>query len=78
MIKEWIKNLMEKIGINEEALIRKPKEIKIGKRKKSPPYESMTKKELETYTQENFNVDLDLRHNKKLLVNQVQKLARGK
>ena len=38
----------------------------------------MTKKELETYAREEFNVNLDRRHNKKRLLNQVKKLAKGK
>ena len=82
IVKEWIKNLIGKanveINVEEEALTHKPKEIKIGKKKKPPLYEQMTKKELETYAREEFNVDLDRRHNKKRLLNQVRKLVKEK
>ncbi len=84
-VKNWIKNLTGMIGLEPEVeSIHKPKEIKIGKNRKSPPttvdpiYESMTKKELETYAREEFNVNLDRRHNKKRLLNQIKKLAKGK
>ena len=94
IVKNWIKNLTGIIGLEPEvesvvrgeAVAHKPKEIKIGKGRKSPPatttvdplYEQMTKRELETYAREKFNVDLDRRHNKKRLLNQIHKLEKKK
>ena len=88
IVKNWIKNLTGIIGLEPEveSVAHKPKEIKIGKGRKSPPatttvdplYEQMTKRELETYAREKFNVDLDRRHNKKRLLNQIHKLEKGK
>ena len=86
IVKNWIKNLTGIIGLEPEveSVAHKPKEIKIG-RKSSPTtttvdpiYENMTKRELETYAHEKFNVNLDRRHNKKRLLNQIHKLEKGK
>ena len=40
----------------------------------APDIEKMTKKQLEAFARETFNVELDRRHNKKRLLNQVRKL----
>ena len=89
----WIKKVLNIIKseekdyvLEEKTVERKPKEIKIGKGRKSPSstttvdplYEQMTKRELETYAREKFNVDLDRRHNKKRLLNQIHKLEKKK
>ena len=42
----------------------------------APDIEKMTKKQLEAFARETFNVELDRRHNKKRLINQVRKLMK--
>ena len=39
-------------------------------------FEKMTKRQLEEYARKEFNVELDRRHNKKRLINQVKKLKK--
>ena len=51
--------------INHEPIEIEPAEVDI---------ESMTKKQLEAFARDEFNVELDRRHNKKRLLNQVRKL----
>jgi len=41
-----------------------------------PYYEKMTKKELEEYARKTYNIELDRRHNKKRLINQIRKHKR--
>ena len=41
-----------------------------------PYFEKMTKRQLEEYARKEFNVELDRRHNKKRLMNQVKKLKK--
>ena len=43
-----------------------------------PIYEKMTKRELEEYARKEFNVELDRRHNKKRLLNQIKKIQVSK
>ena len=83
-VKNWFENFNEFIGLGKEDRIEKPflKKEKIPVQPPAttvdPIYENMTKRELETYAREEFKVDLDRRHNKKRLVSQVKKLAKGK
>ncbi|SUZ79111.1 uncharacterized protein METZ01_LOCUS31965 [marine metagenome] len=58
-----------KIPINHEPIEIEPAEVDI---------ESMTKKQLEAFARDEFNVELDRRHNKKRLLNQVRKLIKEK
>jgi hypothetical protein len=51
--------------INHEPIEIEPADVDI---------ESMTKKQLEAFARDEFNVELDRRHNKKRLLNQVRKL----
>ena len=55
--------------INHEPIEIEPAEVDI---------ESMTKKQLEAFARDEFNVELDRRHNKKRLLNQVRKLIKEK
>lgn len=83
-VKNWFENFNEFIGLGKEDRVEKAflKKEKIPVQPSSttvdPIYENMTKRELETYAREEFKVDLDRRHNKKRLVSQVKKLAKGK
>ena len=83
-VKNWFENFNEFIGLGKEDRVEKAflKKEKIPVQPPSttvdPIYENMTKRELETYAREEFNVNLDRRHNKKRLLNQVKKLAKGK
>ena len=56
--------------VNHEPIEVQPTSDKIDMRQ----IESMSKKQLEAFAREEFNVDLDRRHNKKRLLNQIRKL----
>ena len=60
---------IQKRTINHEPIEIEPAEVNI---------ESMTKKQLEAFARDEFNVELDRRHNKKRLLNQVRKLIKEK
>ena len=56
--------------VNHEPIEVQPTSEKIDIRQ----IESMSKKQLEAFAREEFNVDLDRRHNKKRLLSQIRKL----
>lgn len=64
-----------KIPINHEPIEIEPA---IDRLNNSIRIESMTKKQLEVFARKEFKVELDRRHNKKRLLNQVRKLIKEK
>ena len=78
-IKKWIDKLLGKVYyLPKEYRTHLPPEKSDESTTVDPIYENMTKRELETYAHEKFNVNLDRRHNKKRLLNQIHKLEKGK
>jgi|TARA_B100000378_G_scaffold273573_1_gene266729 hypothetical protein len=66
---------IQKRTINHEPIEIEPA---IDRLNNSIRIESMTKKQLEVFARKEFKVELDRRHNKKRLLNQVRKLIKEK